>query len=242
MKAPSFASRATPATVGPKDSDATLRAKLNAGPYAGRPVTDAELAAIKTEADRLLATLPPEPKDSLFIARLKTLPPLEHGAFAGSSVEKPNAYLVERYEALQCALTQPCVASYEESAELVNRSNGSQGISRQGMHARAASRKAQRAIGERIARKFYGDVEVVRGLGRDEVGFFVVVLTRIAPRSLDLTNLDHTFKSVIDGIASGLGIDDRSNLVRYVTTQESGGVREHSVKASLHVSPQGEAP
>ena len=196
---PSFASRATPATIGPKDSP--------------------------------------------FIARLKTLPPLEHGAFAGSSIEKPNTYLVERYEALHCALTQPAVATYTEPAELINRSNGSQGISRQGMHARAASRKAQRAIGERIARAFQSTPT-----GRLPVGptgavlFWVVVLTRIAPRSLDLTNLDHCFKSVIDGIATGLGIDDRSNLVRYVTTQESGGVREHSVKASLHVSPQGEAP
>jgi hypothetical protein len=35
-------------------SDAKLRAKLNAGPYAGRaPVTDAELAAIKAEASRM---------------------------------------------------------------------------------------------------------------------------------------------------------------------------------------------
>ncbi len=39
-------------------SDAKLRAKLNAGPYAGRaPVTDAELASIKAEASRMAQSI-----------------------------------------------------------------------------------------------------------------------------------------------------------------------------------------
>lgn len=151
---------------------------------------------------------------------------------------KSNAFLTERLEALTCALTQPCVVRWEAPAELVNRGNGSQGVSVKGMHARAASRKAQRALGERIARQFAPSL-----LAADSVGAFaVVVLTRIAPRQLDTDGLEFAFKSVRDGIATGLGIDDRSSLVRYVTSQEQGAPRYCAVRAELFIQPKSEAP
>lgn len=176
---------------------------------------------------------------------LRAAPPALAALARKDPLARTGSYLRERHEALTCALTQPCVVRCEYPAELVNRGNGSQGTSVAGMHARAASRKAQRALGERIARQLaprvYDD-------GRERDAFAVVVLTRIAPRRLDGPNLDHTFKSVIDGIATGLGIDDRSNLVRYVTSQEQGSPRQHAVRAELFIQPKhevsttGEAP
>ena len=48
------------------------------------------------------------------------------------------------------------------------------------------------------------------------------------------------------GIAEGLGIDDASPLVRYLTTQQQGEPRQHCVRAELFISTsevhQGEAP
>lgn len=55
----------------------------------------------------------------------------------------------------------------------------------------------------------------------------VVKLVRIAPRSLDTDNLAAALKSVRDGIATWLRIDDASPLVAWAYSQERGedGVR-----------------
>lgn len=148
-------------------------------------------------------------------------------------------YLQLRAEALQCALTQPVVASHEEPGELVSLANR-RGISVQAMHAKKRSIKAQREMGERIARTFAatagaGAGRILMGL---DAGFLVIVITRIAPRSLDSDNLEANAKGVRDGIAAGLGIDDRSSLVRYVVSQEQGAPRECRVRAELHIQPK----
>lgn len=43
----------------------------------------------------------------------------------------------------------------------------------------------------------------------------VVTLTRVAPRELDDDNLRSSLKAIRDGIASRLGVDDKSKLVRW---------------------------
>lgn len=145
-----------------------------------------------------------------------------------------TGYLRERLEALTVALTTPCVARHEEPGELVSWANG-RGITRQAMHAKAASTKAKRAMGERIARTFRAHLPL------EHNGFVVVLLTRIAPRPLDSDNLEGACKGVRDGIAAGLGIDDRDPRVRYLTTQERGAPRQQSVRAELFLSDhQGE--
>lgn len=61
-----------------------------------------------------------------------------------------------------------------------------------------------------------------------------VTLTRIAPRSLDRTNLDEAFKAVIDQIAFTVGVDDREDeRVRYVCRQEKGQPREYGVRIQI---------
>lgn len=62
-------------------------------------------------------------------------------------------------------------------------------------------------------------------LGR---GHLVVLLTRVAPsEGLDSDNLSGSLKAVRDAVADWLGIDDKSELVRYEYAQERGpwGIR-----------------
>lgn len=143
-----------------------------------------------------------------------------------------NTYLWERHEALTCALTRPLVATHEEAAELVSTAN-MRGASRQAVMAKAAGTKSKRAMGERIARAF----KDARPLDSGNA-FAVVVITRIAPRLLDSDNLEGACKALRDGIATGLGIDDRSSRVRYVTTQEQGAPRYCAVRAELFIQPK----
>lgn len=144
----------------------------------------------------------------------------------------PSGYLRERFEAYQCALTQPCVVRVEEPGELTSWANR-RGVSIEAAHAAKRSAKSKREMGERFARKF-GDLK--NHLRDLPAAFAVVVITRIAPRRLDTDNAESAAKAVRDGIAAGLGIDDRSSLVRYVVSQEQGEPRQHLVRAELFIA------
>ena len=143
-------------------------------------------------------------------------------------------YLQERFEALQCALTRPVVVMCEVPFVLRNAGNGSQGASMAGRRVRNETRKAQRQLGAMFAREMLDSVRDAFNLNPRI--FAVVVLTRIAPRTLDGNNLDHAFKGIIDGIAEGLGINDRSSLVRYCTSQEQG--KTARVRCELFIEPR----
>lgn len=166
---------------------------------------------------------------------------LPRGKFINLDEPRESSYLRERYEALQCALTQPCVASHEEPGELVSWANR-RGVSVQAMHAKKRSIKAQRELGGRIVDTFARTAKAALGCSLDtlmiEHDFLVIVITRIAPRGLDSDNLEASAKGVRDGIAAGLGIDDRSPAVRYCVSQEQGAPRECRVRAELHIQPK----
>lgn len=59
-----------------------------------------------------------------------------------------------------------------------------------------------------------------------------VTLTRIAPRALDDDNLRGALKSVRDGIADRLGIDDRDPRVTWAYGQRKGKPKEYAVEIS----------
>jgi hypothetical protein len=61
----------------------------------------------------------------------------------------------------------------------------------------------------------------------------VVTLTRVAPRELDSDNLQGALKSVRDGIATWLRIDDASPLVEWEYAQEKG---EPSVRVEVRTA------
>ena len=60
-----------------------------------------------------------------------------------------------------------------------------------------------------------------------------VTLTRVAPRALDDDNAQGALKSVRDGIADALGVDDRSPQVTWAYRQRRGAVREYGVEISV---------
>jgi hypothetical protein len=61
----------------------------------------------------------------------------------------------------------------------------------------------------------------------------VVTLTRIAPRELDDDNLQGGFKSVRDGVADWLGVDDRDKRVKWLYAQRKGKPHEYAAEVSV---------
>lgn len=58
----------------------------------------------------------------------------------------------------------------------------------------------------------------------------VVKLTRIAPRELDTDNLAGGFKSVRDGVADWLGINDNDPRVTWQYAQERGKPKQYACR------------
>ena len=57
-----------------------------------------------------------------------------------------------------------------------------------------------------------------------------VLLTRIAPRAMDTDGLAASFKSIRDGIADRLGIDDGGKQVAWEYAQRRGKPKEYAVE------------
>ena len=78
-----------------------------------------------------------------------------------------------------------------------------------------------------------------RGDGTAIVSFPVVVrLTRVAPSNgLDDDNLRPALKSVRDGIADALGVDDRDPRVSWEYGQLRGRAREYAVEVEIRRRP-----
>lgn len=99
---------------------------------------------------------------------------------------------------------------------------------REHWRARARRAKSQRYIGELTTKA------ALRGPGVGPVCYpLTVIITRIAPRVLDDDNLAGACKSVRDGIADALGIDDRDPRVKWATAQRRGKPREYGAEVTL---------
>lgn len=60
-----------------------------------------------------------------------------------------------------------------------------------------------------------------------------VLLTRVAPRALDDDNLRGALKSVRDGVADWLGVDDRDPRVTWEYGQRKGPVKFYAVDVEV---------
>lgn len=69
-----------------------------------------------------------------------------------------------------------------------------------------------------------------------------VIITRIAPRALDDDNLAGACKSVRDGIADALGIDDRDPRVKWAPAQRQGKPREYGAEVEITMSERQRVP
>ena len=91
--------------------------------------------------------------------------------------------------------------------------------------AKAKRAKSQRdAVANRL-RPFprsIGEDFLLCASGALYAGGLVVLLTRVAPRSLDSDNLSRSLKACRDGVADALGIDDRDPRVTWLVDQRKG--------------------
>lgn len=60
-----------------------------------------------------------------------------------------------------------------------------------------------------------------------------VTLTRIAPRELDSDNLAISFKSVRDGLADWLGVNDNDKRITWLYAQEKGAPKHYSCRIEV---------
>jgi hypothetical protein len=65
----------------------------------------------------------------------------------------------------------------------------------------------------------------------------VVRMTRISAGTLDDDGLRSALKSVRDGIADGLKIDDGSKLIRFAYAQERGQPKQPAVRVEIFFAP-----
>lgn len=61
-------------------------------------------------------------------------------------------------------------------------------------------------------------------------------LVYVGPRQLDDDGVASAVKSLRDGVADALGIDDRDPRVVWVPDQERGGVREYSARVEVYLA------
>lgn len=61
-----------------------------------------------------------------------------------------------------------------------------------------------------------------------------VRLVYIGPRQLDDDGVASAVKSLRDGVADALGVDDRDPRVTWVPDQERGGVREYAARVEVY--------
>lgn len=74
---------------------------------------------------------------------------------------------------------------------------------------------------------------LANAFGRPPAPPLVVTITRIAPCALDSDNAVGSAKSVRDGVADFLGVNDRSPLVTWVVEQERGEPRTYGARVEV---------
>lgn len=104
---------------------------------------------------------------------------------------------------------------------LASRANGSQGTTRGGRYARAKTHREQRSAAH-AALASSGAGYVFRPGWAWAWPCAVVRIVRVAPRQLDSDNAESAAKSVRDGIAAALAVDDRDPRVVWLVDQERG--------------------
>jgi hypothetical protein len=100
---------------------------------------------------------------------------------------------------------------------------------RDGWRATAKKAKAVRTLTRNLANNAIAiDGELMRFP-------LVVRLVYIGPRQLDDDGVASAVKSLRDGVADALGVDDRDPRVVWVPDQERGGVREYGARVEIYL-------
>jgi hypothetical protein len=126
---------------------------------------------------------------------------------------------------MSAAVSRPDVITISlPGVRLVNVLNGSQGLTRGGMFARAKERKSKRFLAAMAVNR-----HVMRVSTWLMCGGIVVTFMRISPRRWDDDAPPAACKSLRDGIADALGIDDRDPRCVWRYEQTKGKPNEYRV-------------
>jgi len=121
----------------------------------------------------------------------------------------------------------------EVPVRLWNTSNSRDGWRATAKRAKIVRTFARAAVGSRILRSV-----LVKGrrFGTTDLPFPCSVrLVYIGPRQLDDDGVASSVKSLRDGVADALGVDDRDPRVVWVPDQERGGVREYGARVEVYL-------
>lgn len=83
--------------------------------------------------------------------------------------------------------------------------------------------------------------EYRKALAENRLPAIEIRITRIAPRELDDDNMIAGAKSIRDGVADALGVDDRDKRLRWLYTQEKGKPKEYATRITVAGRPTSEA-
>lgn len=145
-----------------------------------------------------------------------------------------SARLDRLAKALAVMLGRDPVITVELPVHLKNTSNARQ---HWGTTARKAKVRHTVELAVRTAARHRGIVEMLPPLalsgGADEHDL-AVRLVYVGPRVLDDDGVASAVKSLRDGVADALGVDDRDPRVTWVPDQERGGVREYAARVEVY--------
>jgi len=100
--------------------------------------------------------------------------------------------------------------------------------------AKARRTKIQRSIAKNMVGQALRDIGIRPGYFDAGNKDCLVVLTRIAPRSLDDDNLPRSFKAIRDGIAEALGMDDNTkSKLKWQYAQEKGPPKQYAIRIQI---------
>jgi len=139
-----------------------------------------------------------------------------------------SANLLRLRDALNVALEREPRGVSLWPLKLTNPLNGGGlGVSRGARMAGNAERKTQRRVGRALTLK------ATNSWDRQNAAGWVVLLTRVSPKKFDDDNLAASLKSVRDGIAEALGVDDGGDEVVWLCDWRKGEAHEVEVKLWL---------
>lgn len=108
---------------------------------------------------------------------------------------------------------------------------------RDGWHATAKRAKTVRSLARQLVANEFEKADLLELPIDGELVYIniVVRLVYIGPRQLDDDGVASAVKSLRDGVADALGVDDRDPRVVWVPDQERGGVREYGARVEIYL-------
>lgn len=140
-----------------------------------------------------------------------------------------SARLDRLSDALAVMLLRDPVLSVTLPVHLTNTSNARQ---HWGTTARKARVRHTVTLAVQTRARHVGSV--LSGVGVGDLAVLAVRLVYIGPRELDDDGVASAVKSLRDGVADALGVNDRDPRVTWVPDQERGGVREYAARVEVY--------